>query len=211
MGLNKNGFLISFEGIEGSGKSTQIKLLYKYLKLLKKKVIITREPGGTLVAEKLRKIVINDLKNNEDKITELLLILAARADHIKKINYFISKGYIVLCDRFIDSTFVYQHFEQKIPINYINFIQNKLLNVPFPKITFLLDINPLLSKIRVNLRKKKKDRFDKYNKIKMLRIRNYFKKLYLQNKNRIILINGSLNQNQIRNLIINTLVNKKCI
>ena len=85
MGL-KNGSLITFEGIEGSGKTTQINKVFNFLKEKKVKVIKTREPGGTKVSEKIRKIIINDLKNNEDNLTELLLLFASRSNHFKKIR-----------------------------------------------------------------------------------------------------------------------------
>ena len=88
MGLKK-GFFITFEGIEGSGKTTQIKLLYKYLKKKTKKVYLTREPGGTKISEKIRSLVIKDLSNNTNPLTELFLLFAARAEHfdlIKKKN-----------------------------------------------------------------------------------------------------------------------------
>ena len=84
MGLNR-GNLITFEGIEGCGKSTQINKVYNYLKKKKINCIKTREPGGTKLAEKIRKLIINDLANNEDNLTELLLLFAARSNHFLKI------------------------------------------------------------------------------------------------------------------------------
>ena len=109
MGLNK-GILITFEGIEGSGKSTQINRIYKYLKKNNIKCIKTREPGGTKLSEKIRKLIINELKNNEDNLTELLLLFASRSNHFLKMSKYLKKNYVVICDRYIDSTYVYQHY-----------------------------------------------------------------------------------------------------
>ena len=92
MGLKK-GVLVTFEGIEGCGKSTQINKLYKLLKKSKIKCIKTREPGGTKLSEKIRKLIINDLKNNEDNLTELLLLFASRANHFLKISKYLKKLY----------------------------------------------------------------------------------------------------------------------
>ncbi len=90
MGL-KRGVLITFEGIEGCGKSTQINKLYSFLKKNKIKCIKTREPGGTKLSEKIRKLIIKDLKNNEDILTELLLLFASRSNHTLKITHFLKK------------------------------------------------------------------------------------------------------------------------
>ena len=86
----KQGLFICFEGVEGSGKSTQSKLLYQYIKKnISKKVILTREPGGTKLSEKIRNFILND-KNNLDVVTEFLLIMAGRNEHVtKKINYYL--------------------------------------------------------------------------------------------------------------------------
>ena len=101
---------ITFEGIDASGKSTQIKIIYKILKKKNKKVFITREPGGTILAEKIRNLIIN---SNFTPLTELMLFYAARYDHFKKINHYLKKKYIVLCDRYIHSTYAYHITSKK--------------------------------------------------------------------------------------------------
>ena len=112
--MYKKGLFIVFEGIEGSGKSYQAKILYRKLKIYKKSVILTREPGGTKGAEVIRKIILKDYfeKNKKikfDKFTDTLLYLAARNEHVKnKIIPAIKKKKIIICDRFIDSTLAYQ-------------------------------------------------------------------------------------------------------
>ena len=208
MGL-KNGSLITFEGIEGSGKTTQINKVFNFLKEKKVKVIKTREPGGTKVSEKIRKIIINDLKNNEDNLTELLLLFASRSNHFKKIRDYIKKGYVVLCDRYIDSTYVYQHYEQGQCIKLINFLQNLIDKQNKPKLTFFIDIPVNISKKRVQSRGKL-DRFDKYSFKKLTKLRKSFLILLKKHK-RIIKIDGEKNQKVVTNEIISKLIKKNVI
>ena len=208
MGL-KNGSLITFEGIEGSGKTTQINKVFNFLKKKNVKVIKTREPGGTKISEKIKKIIINDVKNHEDNLTELLLLFASRSNHFKKIRYLIKKGYVILCDRYIDSTYVYQHYEQGQSLKFINFLQKKIDNNMKPYITFLLDISPELPKKRL-LKRPKLDRFDRYNKSKMNSLRKNYLKLNKKFQ-RIVKIDGSKNENTVHNEIIKCLIKKNVI
>tara|TARA_B100000963_G_scaffold361443_1_gene396901 strand:+ start:2784 stop:3410 length:627 start_codon:yes stop_codon:yes gene_type:complete len=208
MGLGK-GVLITFEGIEGCGKSTQINKLYKFLKKKKIKCIKTREPGGTKLSEKIRKLIISDLKNNEDNLTELLLLFASRSNHFLKMSKYLKKDYIVICDRYIDSTYAYQHYEQGQSLQLINLLQKKIDNNLKPFITFFLDIPTSLSKKRLSNRTKL-DRFDKYNVKKMNNIRKSFLKLNKKFK-RIIKIDGVRSENQVHNDIIDLLLKKNVI
>lgn len=208
MGL-KRGVLITFEGIEGCGKSTQINKLYNFLKKNKIKCIKTREPGGTKLSEKIRKLIIKDLKNNEDILTELLLLFASRSNHTLKINHFLKKNYIVLCDRYIDSTYVYQHYEQGQSLKFINFLQKKIANKAKPFITFFLDIPSELSKKRLSKRKKL-DRFDKYSLIKINNLRKSFLKLSIKFK-RIVKIDGANSEDVVHKEIITHLSKKNVL
>ena len=208
MGIVK-GNLISFEGIEGSGKSTQLNEVYNFLKKRKIKCIKTREPGGTRLAEKIRKLIIKDLKNNEDNLTELLLLFAARSNHFLKIKKLIKKGYLVLCDRYIDSTYAYQHYEQGQDIKLINFLQNLISKKSFPKITFFIDVPVKISKLRVKGRGRL-DRFDKYGEKKLNKLRKSFINL-TKKHNRIIKIDGTKNKKDITMQIVNYLVKKNVI
>ena len=208
MGIGK-GNLITFEGIEGSGKSTQLNEVYKFLKKRKIKCIKTREPGGTRLAEKIRKLIIKDLKNNEDNLTELLLIFAARSNHFLKIKKLIKKGYLVLCDRYIDSTYAYQHYEQGQDIKLINFLQNLISKKSFPKITFFIDIPVKISKLRVKGRGRL-DRFDQYGEKKLNKLRKSFINL-TKKHNRIIKIDGTKNKKDITIQIVNYLIKKNVI
>ncbi|WP_440680195.1 dTMP kinase [Candidatus Pelagibacter sp. HIMB1517] len=208
MGIEK-GNLITFEGIEGSGKSTQLNEVYKFLKKRKIKCIKTREPGGTKLAEKIRKLIIKDLKNNEDNLTELLLLFAARSNHFLKIKKLIKKGYLVLCDRYVDSTYAYQHYEQGQDIKLINFLQNLISKKSFPKITFFIDIPVKISKLRVKGRGRL-DRFDQYGEKKLNKLRKSFINL-TKKHNRIIKIDGTKNKKDITIQIVNYLIKKNVI
>lgn len=102
----QKGIFISFEGIDGAGKSTHIQALADLFKTSGREVTLTREPGGTELAEKLRQMVLND---SMDPLTESLLVFAARRDHLSTVILpALSKGHVVLCDRFTDATFAYQ-------------------------------------------------------------------------------------------------------
>ena len=118
--------IIAFEGIEGSGKSLHINNVAAYLKKMGRKYIKIREPGGNLNSEKIRRLILNN-KSNFDKITDLLLYLAARNENIANIIKKNIGKKIILIDRFTDSTLAYQHYGMGIDINFINTINNFLL------------------------------------------------------------------------------------
>ena len=116
----KKSFFVTFEGIEGTGKTYQSKKLFKKIKSVGLPVIYTREPGGSKVAEKIREIILEDYfhsdsKEKFDKYTDTLLYLAARNEHVeKKLKPAILKKKIIICDRFIDSTLAYQVYGKKV-------------------------------------------------------------------------------------------------
>ena len=138
-----------------------------------------------------------------------MLLFASRSNHFLKMSKYLKKKYIVICDRYIDSTYAYQYYEQGQSLKLINFLQKKIDNNIKPYITFFLDIPPSLSKKR--LRKRKKiDRFDKYNIPKMKKLRNSFLKLSKKFK-RIIKIDGTKNEKEVNKDIITFLVKKNVI
>ena len=198
MGIAK-GFFITFEGIEGSGKSTQIASLSSFLKKkITKKVFLTREPGGTKISEKIRKLVINDLDEKSNSLTELLLLFAARAEHYYLIIEKLNKNYIVLCDLYIDSTIAYQHYNGDIKLDVINYLQKLIDPKNKPDLTILLDIDPIVSKSRILKRNKKLDRFDKESVSKMSKIRKAFLKIAKLNKKRVIVISNNLSKKDVQ-------------
>jgi dTMP kinase len=198
----KKSFFICFEGVEGSGKSTQAKLLYKFIKKkITKKVILTREPGGTLFSEKIRNLML-DKKTNISPLTEFFLLMAARNEHItSKINFYLKKNFIIICDRFFYSTLAYQHYLEGMDKKFIFSIQKKIFNKVHPDITFLIDLNKKESKVRINKRAKKTNRFDKLSIYHFNKIRNGFIKISKMYKNKIVLIKGNKSLNEIQNEI----------
>ena len=198
----KKSFFICFEGVEGSGKSTQAKLLYKFIKKkITKNVILTREPGGTLFSEKIRNLML-DKKTNISPLTEFFLLMAARNEHIiSKINFYLKKNFIIICDRFFYSTLAYQHYLEGMDKKFIFSIQKKIFNKIHPDITFLIDLNKKASKVRINKRAKKTNRFDKLSSYHFNKIRNGFIKISKMYKNKIVLIKGSKSLNEIQNEI----------
>ena len=198
----KRPFFICFEGVEGSGKSTQAKLLYKFIKKnITKNVILTREPGGTLFSEKIRNLML-DKKTNISPLTEFFLLMAARNEHIiSKINFYLKKKFIIICDRFFYSTLAYQHYLEGMDRKFIFSIQKKIFNKVHPDITFLIDLNKKESKIRINKRSKKTNKFDKLSSYHFNKIRNGFLKISKIYKNKIVLIKGNKSLNEIQKVI----------
>ncbi len=139
-----SGQLITFEGSEGCGKTTQITMLAQRLEGMGKKVVITREPGGTLIGEKIRTLLQDPANTGEiTPITELLLFSAARAELVEQIiKPALERGEIVICDRFFDSTFVYQGIARSIDLNVIDQLKAIAVGSLKPDLTLLLDLDP---------------------------------------------------------------------
>ena len=189
--------IIVFEGIEGSGKTTHINLVNKYLKKKNKKFIKFREPGGSKNAEKIRKILLNN-KSNFNKKTDLLLMFGSRSENIEKIinqNY---KKKIIIIDRFIDSTIAYQHYGMGIDIKIIKNINNFLLNRIKPDFTFLNVVNKKNLILRLKKRKNK-NRYDNFNYIFYYKVQKGFLKLVKKKKYMIVDSNKPLSYNKLDN------------
>lgn len=140
----KQGWFISLEGVDGSGKSTQIQTTAAWLKEQGYEVLVTREPGGTATAEKIRNLVL-DADVPLRPRTELLLYLAARAQHVAEvIKPALAAGRIVLCDRFVDSTLVYQGIVRGLDLRRIKELNEFASEELMPALTLLLDADPAL-------------------------------------------------------------------
>lgn len=175
---------ITFEGGEGSGKSTHIRLLKKYLASKGKKALVTLEPGGTPFGKTLREIL---LSKKIPKISELMLFVADRVDHVEKvIRPALRKGYIVLCDRYIDSTAAYQLGGRGLPEDLVNYL-NKISSCGVvPDLTFLLDL-PVEKGLGRALVKTK---FEKEKLSFHRAIRKQFLKIAGSNRSRVKIINA---------------------
>lgn len=184
---------ITFEGIEGCGKSTQSKKLHQYFLNENKDVILTREPGGTDQGEAIREILINQ---DLDYKTEVLLNFAARNEHVTKlIKPALKENRIVISDRFFDSTYAYQGYAMNVDLAFIDNIKNQTIADFAPDITFLIDIdvNKAFERISARIDNNKYENFslDFHQKV-----RDGFLDLASQN-NRIKIIDGSKNEEEV--------------
>ncbi len=196
---NKKGLFITFEGPEASGKSSQILLLKKFLIKNKKKFILTREPGGTKFAENLRKLILSE-NSNINNLEEILLLMAARSNHINNIILpNLKKGKIVISDRYADSTFVYQGFVNKFGINKAKKLHADILDNFYPDYTFVfnLSINEIIRRLR---KRKIKNKYDKTSLDFHRSVIAGYKKISISK--RYINIDASLSKTMIHNNIL---------
>ena len=198
-----DNFFITFEGGEGSGKSTQATKLYNYLIENNLNAIKTREPGGTPSAEILRDILIKGKPERWKPISEALLMWAARYEHVKEIILpAIDSGKFVICDRFYDSTYAYQGIAHKIGIEKMQSLKKIVIGDLEPSLTFILDIDPKEGLKRTKLRKDGEDRFEKFNIQFHKDLREAYLKLADMFPSRCKIISGSLSVDEISKLII---------
>ena len=195
--------IITFEGIEGSGKSLHIENVAKHLK--KKKIVFVklREPGGSKNSEKIRKLILNN-KSNFNKYTDLLLYLAARSENIEKI---INKNYqkkVILIDRFTDSTLAYQHYGMGISKKFIEHINRHLLKKIKINFTFLNIVNEKNLKKRL-FKRKRLNRYDKFKHTFYRKVQNGFIHQAKQNSNKYLIVNSNLKIEDNKKIIINKL------
>jgi len=210
--MYKKAFFIVFEGIEGSGKSYQAKILYKKLKRKFKNIILTREPGGTKGAEIIRKIILKDYFEKDkkikfDKYTDTLLYLAARNEHVKnKILPAIKKRKIIICDRFTDSTIAYQVYGKKVSLAFINNIHKKILDNIKPDLIFVLKVKKQ-SFIKRLKKRKTRNRYDNFPTKFYLKAQKSFLKIS-SNKSRYIVLDSSKNTTELQNKVFNIVINR---
>ena len=202
----KKPLFVTFEGIEGSGKTYQCRKLYNELRKINLSVILTREPGGTKSAEKIREVILEDYfasdsKEKFSKYTDTLLYLAARNEHVQNIiRPAISKKKIVICDRFIDSTLAYQVFCKGVSKNLVDSIHKFVLGSIKPDLTFVLKIN--ISKALRRLKKrKKKNRYDKFSKNFYTKVQNAFIKIAKKNTRRYCIVDNSEDSTKTETII----------
>lgn len=175
---------ITFEGIDGCGKSTQAKLLYEAIKENNIPVILTREPGeGANVGNVIREML---LSVDMDITTEFLLFASDRNEHfLKVIMPNLKSGKIVISDRFADSSVAYQGYGRGVSIEFINFIHDYITSFKKPDLTFFIDVNPLIGLKRL----KKHDRIEKSGIELLEKVRNGYYEI-IKNDKRFVLING---------------------
>lgn len=208
----KNGVFITFEGPDGGGKSTHIKLLAEFFKKNRNSVIVTREPGGTALGEDIRGVLLDPRIKSLSLWSELFLYLSCRSQILDEvIKPALMSKKIVLCDRFMDATLAYQGFGRKMDIALINDL-NKLLVGEFqPDLTVLIDIDPGLGLKRSRIRGRKIDRIEKEKIAFHRRVRKGYLKLSKEESKRFLVIKGGdtleknrlIVQNAVKKLLVN--------
>ena len=202
----KKSLFVTFEGIEGSGKSYQSKKLFRKIKSMGLSAIYTREPGGTKAAEQIREVILQDYfhpdsKEKFNKYTDTLLYLAARNEHIeKKLKPAIFKKKIIICDRFIDSTLAYQVYGKGVNKSLVDSVHKYILGSIKPDLTFILKAN--ISKAMQRLKKrKKKNRYDKFSKSFYDKVQKAFFIIAKTDKKKYIIIDNSLDTPKTEKII----------
>lgn len=196
------GLFITFEGPDGCGKTTQMKLLAEYFTKNGKEVVLTREPGGKGLGEKVREILLNYGGEVSDRC-ESFLFLADRAQNIDIIvNPAVKQGKIVLCDRHIDSTVAYQGYGRGLDIERINMLNNLATNGKKPDLTFVFDVDVETSMKRVG---KEKDRMESAGVEFHNRVRQGYLELAKQEPQRIKVIDATKSIEEIHDEVINIL------
>ena len=181
---------ISFEGIDGSGKTTQLELLAEQLRTEGHQVLLTREPGGSPGAEEIRTLVLQGDPDRWSAETELLLFTAARRDHLERtILPALAAGKIVLCDRFADSTRMYQGLSRGDLRQAVDTLHALMIGTE-PDLTVLIDINPALGLRRAKSRHGTEERFEDFGESLQARMRQGFLTLAAEQPHRIRLVDG---------------------
>ena len=189
--MGGRGLFLTFEGIDGAGKSTQSKRLAAALHARGHDVIHTREPGGSPGAEEIRRLLVEGDPDRWSAETELLLFTAARRDHLeKKIRPALQAGKIVISDRFVDSTRVYQGVTRGDLRKLVDALHALMIGCT-PDLTFILDIDPTAASVRRAARKSDKDRFEDFGLRFQERLRAGFRTLVRDHPERCRLIDGN--------------------
>ncbi len=188
--MKNKGYFISFEGIDGSGKSTQIQKLAKFLGALDFDIVITREPGGSVGGEEIRNLLLQGNVDRWSAETEILLFTAARRDHLERIILpALKEGKIVICDRFTDSTRMYQGMRGANLRNLVDTLNEKVINFD-PDLTIIIDINPEISLKRAKSRKTVEERFEDFGVDLQMKMRKGFIELAKEFGDRIEVVDG---------------------
>ena len=188
--MKSKGFFITFEGIDGSGKSTQIRNLAKFLEDSGFDIIITREPGGSVGGEEIRNLLLQGAVDRWSAETEILLFTAARRDHLERVILpALKDGKIVICDRFTDSTRMYQGMRGPKLRDLVDKLTEEVINCD-PDLTIIIDIDPEISLRRAKSRKTAEERFEDFGVDLQKKMRSGFIDLSKEFSSRVEVVNG---------------------
>jgi dTMP kinase len=202
------GYLITFEGVEGSGKTTQIKRLEKRLVKAGRPCIMTREPGGSPVGDEIRKVLLSSETVELTPLGELFLYEAARVQHVTQvISPALTEGKVVLCDRFIDATTAYQGYARQLDLKMVEDL-NRLGSLGVtPNLTLLLDcpvevgLGRASERIKARKAGLKEDRFERESIAFHHRVREGYLKIARDNPERVVVIDASLAEDEAHETI----------
>ncbi|MEM7296141.1 MAG: dTMP kinase [Pseudomonadota bacterium] len=191
------GAFISFEGIDGSGKSTQARKLSEALSMRGQDVVLTREPGGSPGAEEIRALVLTGEPDRWSPVTEALLFTAARRDHLERvIEPALARGAVVVCDRFADSTRVYQGATRGDMREMVEAL-HRLAVKREPDLTVLIDMDPKVGLTRAKARRGREERFEDFGLEMQVAMRARFLELAESRADRFMIIDGTGAEDQV--------------
>lgn len=196
----KRGVFITFEGGEGAGKSTQIARLASYLRDQQREVVLTREPGGSPGAEAVRHVILSGAAEPFGPSMEAILFAAARADHVDQvIRPAIGRGAVVLCDRFIDSSRVYQGATGGLEPSFMQALEKVAVLGTMPDLTIILDLDPEEGMRRAHLRRGDEivDRFEKETLEVQRRRRDAFLEIAQAEPQRCVIVDAARSQDEV--------------
>jgi dTMP kinase len=205
----ETGQFITFEGGEGAGKSTQAKLLSEALESAGVETLLTREPGGTFGAEAIRDLVLTGTHERWSGMTELLLMYAARLDHVEKlIKPALARGVWVISDRFADSSLAYQGYARGLGADKVKALHNVVMSGFEPDLTILFDIDPILAQKRVETRGEDLSRFDKESIEFHNLLRDAFLDIANENADRFFTVDAGATRDGVHSRIIHALTTR---
>ncbi len=187
----RKGLFITVEGTDGSGKTTQIKLMEKFLNSMGNDVVLSREPGGTEISEMIRDLILDPRNTSISPLTEMMLYAAARAQHVSQvIRPALENGKYVICDRFVDSSYAYQGCGRGVDLKTVADVNRAAVDGVVPDITFFLDIDPRLA-IERRIKSTGADRIEQEKMDFHIRVYEGYKKMSLLYPDRIMTIDAS--------------------
>ena len=208
----KKGLFITFEGLEGCGKTTQAKMLFDFLTKQEIPSVYTKEPGGTKIGNKIRKILLDQKNDGMDYKTEMMLFLASRAENVRLIILpALEEGKVVVSDRFYDSTTAYQGYGRGIDLEITKSLNSLVVGKAIPDLTFILDIDPYEGLNRsASFGNSREMRFEEEfinkkiigGKLFLERVRHGYYQLSHEEKGRIKIIDANRNREDIYNEIV---------
>ncbi|QVK21462.1 dTMP kinase [Mycoplasmatota bacterium] len=194
-----SGYFITFEGGEGSGKTSVIESLNKYFTEKGFEVVVTREPGGIEIAEQIRNIILNKDNVQMDKLTEAYLFAASRRQHlVERVIPELEKGAIVLCDRFVDSSIVYQGYARDIGMDKVYDINKVVIGEFMPDLTLFFDVRPEIGLKRILDNLRKVNRLDLEEKDFHNKVYEGYQKLVKRFPSRIKVVDAEKNIEEVK-------------